>query len=98
MQRALAGAHPVVEQRIAARATGGVVAPDDRDRYRACFYRPVRGWNLMGDNIRRLTIAIAAWAGRPEWFIWAELIPLNAAFALLWWTQRHADERFLERA
>ena len=56
----------------------------DRQRYRECFYRPVRcGWNLMGDNGRRLTIAIAVWAGRPEWFILAELTLLNVVFAAL---------------
>jgi phosphatidylglycerophosphate synthase len=98
MQRALAGEHPVVERRIARRATGGSVASDDRDLYRACFYRPVRGWNLMGDNVRRLSIAVAAWVGRPEWFVWAELIPLNVLFVLLWWTQRRADQRFLGHA
>jgi phosphatidylglycerophosphate synthase len=97
MQRAVAGLHPESERRLARRADSGRIREDDRELYRACFYRPVRGWNLMGDNIRRLSIAIAAWAGRPEWFIWAELIPLNAAFAALWWVQRRADLRFLAR-
>jgi hypothetical protein len=98
MQRAVAGKHPDVERRLAADATSGRVREDDRDLYRACFYRPVRGWNLMGDNVRRLSIAVAVWAGRPEWFIWAELLPLNAVFAALWWVQQRADDRFLERA
>ncbi|HUR32898.1 MAG TPA: CDP-alcohol phosphatidyltransferase family protein [Vicinamibacterales bacterium] len=96
MQRAIAGRHPAVEQAIAGRAVGGRVRDDDRQRYRACFYRPVRGWNLMGDNVRRLAIAVAAWSGRPEWFIVSELVPVNAAFVVLWWVQRRADARFLE--
>ncbi len=25
-------------------------SPEDRETYRACFYWPVRGWNLLGDN------------------------------------------------
>jgi hypothetical protein len=95
MQRALSGLHYEVERVIAARAPSRQVALEDRDRYRACFYRPVRGWNLMGDNIRRLSIAIAVWARRPEWFIYAELVPVNATMAILWLWQRRADTRFL---
>ena len=95
MQRVLSGLHHEVERAIAARALARQVGADDRDRYRACFYRPVRGWNLMGDNIRRLSIALAVWAQRPEWFIYAELVPVNATLAVLWLWQRRADSRFL---
>ena len=95
MQRVLSGLHHEVERVIAARAHAQRVALEDRERYRACFYRPVRGWNLMGDNVRRLSIAIAVWARRPEWFIYAELVPVNATFAVLWLWQRRADSRFL---
>jgi hypothetical protein len=95
MQRVIAGRHPEVERLIAARLVDGRVREDDRERYRACFYRPVRGWNLMGDNIRRLAIVVAVWAGRPEWFIFSELGPVNAAFAVLWLVQRRADGHFL---
>ena len=95
MQRVLSGRHHEVERVIAARAPARQVGLEDRSRYRECFYRPVRGWNLMGDNIRRLSIAIAVWATRPEWFIYAELVPVNAAFAVLWFLQRRADNRFL---
>jgi hypothetical protein len=98
IQRLIAGRHPDVERLLAAGADHGRIAERDRDRYRACFYRPVRGWNLMGDNVRRLSIALAAWFQRPEWFIAAELVPLNVAFAVLWWVQRRADSRFLDAA
>jgi len=98
MQRLIAGRHPDVERRLAERADHGRISEHDRDRYRACFYRPVRGWNLMGDNVRRLSIALAAWFQRPEWFIAAELVPLNLAFVVLWWVQRRADTRFLRAA
>jgi len=98
MQRLIAGRHPEVERQLAARAHHGWISEHDRDRYRACFYRPVRGWNLMGDNVRRLSIALAAWFQRPEWFIAAELVPLNVAFVVLWWVQRRADTRFLRAA
>ncbi|MGE3958874.1 MAG: CDP-alcohol phosphatidyltransferase family protein [Vicinamibacterales bacterium] len=95
MQRALAGLHPVVERRLAGRALAGQVRDEDRQLYRTCFYRPVRGWNLMGDNLRRLSIALAVWAGRPEWFVFAELIPVNLACGALWLLQQRADRRFL---
>jgi phosphatidylglycerophosphate synthase len=98
MQRALAGLHPRVESVIASRSGNGRVSEDDRQRYRTHFYRPVRGWNLMGDNLRRLSIAIAAWSGRPEWFIYAELVPVNILCAALWWIQRRADRAFLAAA
>lgn len=95
MQRTLAGLHPTVERRMAERAIGGVVRDEDRALYRHCFYRPVRGWNAMGDNLRRLSIALAVWAGRPEWFIYAELVPVNALCLGLWLLQRRADQRCL---
>lgn len=98
MQRALAGLHPEVERVIASRREEGRVRDEDRARYRACFYRPVRGWNLLGDNVRRLSIAVAALAGRPEWFIVTELVPLNVLLLCLWWFQRRADARFLAAA
>ncbi|MGC4085311.1 MAG: CDP-alcohol phosphatidyltransferase family protein [Vicinamibacterales bacterium] len=95
MQRKLAGLHPAVESVIAGRAVNGRVREEDRVLYRTVFYRPVRGWNAMGDNVRRLSIALAAWFGRPEWFIVTELVPVNLLCAVLWWIQRDADRRFL---
>jgi phosphatidylglycerophosphate synthase len=96
LQRLLAGKHPLVERALAARSRRGHVATDDRERYRTSFLGLVHGWNIMGDNVRRLSIAVAVWAGRPEWFIWAELVPLNAMCLALWLRQQRADGRFLE--
>ncbi len=99
MQRVIVGLHPAVEQTVVARLVNGRVAHVDRERYRACFYAPiVFGWNLMGDNMRRLSILIAVWFARPEWFIFAEIVPLNLLMVVLWVRQREADRRFLERA
>lgn len=98
MQRAISGLHPDVERAIQHRAVNGVVSHDDRLRYRQHFYRRVRGWNLMGDNLRRLSTVVAVASGRPEWFIFAELGPVNVLFVVLWWLQWRADARFLERA
>lgn len=94
-QRALLGLHTVVEADVAARASGSTVHAEDQRRYRACFYRPVLGWNLLGDNVRRYTIAVCVLAGHPAWFMAVTLGPLNLLLAGLWWYQQHADRRFL---
>lgn len=95
-QRALLGLHRTVERAIAERADGGAVREADRSAYRACFYRRVIGWNLLGDNVRRYTIAACVLAGHPTWFMAVTLGPLNAVTAVLWWAQQRADRRFLE--
>ena len=61
MQRMLNGLHVAVESVMAARSIGGTVREDDRARYRNCFYWPVRGWNLLGDNTRFSAIGVLAW-------------------------------------
>src|SRR4029079_16140963 len=97
IQGRLAGAHPAVERAIAARSSNGVVGDDDRERYRSCFYWPVRVWNLFGDNTRFYALGVLAWLQRPEWFFTFLLLPMNAAFALVWLQQLAADRRFLRR-
>ena len=95
LERALAGRHPAVEAAIAARASGGRVRDDDRRRYRECFYGPVRGWNLLGDNTRFYAIGLLALLGRLHWFFMVIAVPMNAALALLHLWQARADRRFL---
>lgn len=95
LQQMLAGRHPLVERFMAARSQGGCITTDDRERYRSAFLGLIHRWNMMGDNIRRLSIAVAVWAGRPEWFIYVELVPLNALCLAMWLRQRRADDRFL---
>jgi phosphatidylglycerophosphate synthase len=94
-QRRLAGRHPEVARAIEARSVSGIVRPEDRVRYRACFYRPVRGWNLLGDNTRFYAIGVLAWLHHLEWFITFMLVPMNAALVALWLWQARADRRFL---
>ncbi len=48
-------------------APRGVVSPIERQRYRHCFYRPVRWWNLFGDNVRRYALIVLAIAGHLDW-------------------------------
>ena len=99
MQRVIVGLHPSVERVLVSRLVNGRVGDADRQRYRACFHGPiVYGWNLMGDNLRRLTILIAVWFACPEWFIFAEIVPLNLLMMALWFRQRDADRRFLGTA
>lgn len=95
LQRRLSGLHVSVEETIARRAVDGVVRVEDRDRYRACFYRAVRLWNLFGDNVRRLGFIVLAWAHHLEWYFAFILIPLNLLLALVWLWQQGADREFL---
>lgn len=97
IQRTLAGSHADVERAIAARASNGIVRDEDRSRYRACFYGPVRGWNLLGDNTRRYALGVLAWFHHLDWFLAFILIPMNAALVALWLWQARADRRFLAR-
>jgi phosphatidylglycerophosphate synthase len=95
MQRRLCGTHHRVERAISERSVGGSVRAEDRERYRASFYRSVRAWNLMGDNTRFYAIGVLAWMGRLDWFFAFLLLPMNAAFVALWLYQARADRRFL---
>jgi phosphatidylglycerophosphate synthase len=91
----LAGSHRIVEAAIDERSSHGIVRAGDRERYRASFYWPVRGWNLLGDNTRFYAVGVLAWLQHLDWFFAFVLLPMNAAFALLWLWQARADRRFL---
>jgi phosphatidylglycerophosphate synthase len=93
--RMLSGLHVEVESLIAARSAAGVVREDDRARYRDCFYGPIRGWNLLGDNTRFYAIGVLVWLGRIDLFFAFVLLPMNLALIALWLWQRTADRRFL---
>jgi phosphatidylglycerophosphate synthase len=94
-QRVLAGRHHEVEAALERRAADGVVREEDRALYRRCFYRPVRGWNAMGDNTRRYAIAVLTAAGRLDWFFLWLALPMNALFGALWIWQQRADRTAL---
>jgi phosphatidylglycerophosphate synthase len=93
--RMLTGLHVEVESLIAARSTAGVVREEDRPRYRDCFYGPIRGWNLLGDNTRFYAIGVLVWLGRIDLFFAFVLLPMNLALLALWLWQRNADRKFL---
>jgi hypothetical protein len=75
-----------------------VVPPSERQRYRQCFYRPVRWWNLFGDNVRRYALIALAAAGHLDWYFAFILVPLNLLLLAVWRYQQAADRRFLEEA
>lgn len=95
MQHRLAGVHPRVEAALAERARLGKVRDEDRSRYRQCFYVRVRGWNLLGDNVRRFAIGILAFADRLDLLFLFIIGPMNAILLVLWLWQQRADRRFL---
>ena len=95
VQSFLAGKHAEVEAVIVSRATADSVRDDDRARYRDCFYKPVRGWNLFGDNTRFYAIGVLAYLHRIDLFFAFVLLPMNVAFIAFWIWQERADRRFL---
>ncbi len=95
VQAALNGLHVEVTSVVTARARDGVVREEDRVRYRRCFYGPVRGWNLLGDNTRFYVIGLLAWVHRLDLFFAILLLPMNLALLALWFWQRQADRKFL---
>ncbi|MDQ6654543.1 MAG: CDP-alcohol phosphatidyltransferase family protein [Verrucomicrobiota bacterium] len=97
MQHMLVGPHLQVDSRLRARAAGGAVRDDDRQLYRASFRRLVCGWNLLGDNVRRLATGVAVLFGEPVLLFTLILVPVNLALMTLWVLQRRADRRFLSQ-
>jgi hypothetical protein len=100
IQRSLIGAHAAVEEALRSRSAGsnGRVVESDRQLYRRCFYWPVRGWNLLGDNTRFYAIGFLVLLHHVDWFFFFILGPMNVALLALWLWQRRADRRFLNAA
>lgn len=95
LQQRLVGLHAAVEHATVSRAQKGVASEADRARYRICFYWPVRGWNVLGDNTRIYAIGFFAWIHHLDGFFTFVLGPMNLALLALWFWQRRADRRFL---
>ena len=93
-QRRLIGLHTEVEATLAARSVEGRVRETDRARYRECFYGPVRGWNLLGDNTRFYAIGVLVCLHRIDLFFAFVLVPMNLGLIALWLWQRSADRKF----
>lgn len=97
-QSRLIGPHLEVEAVLARRGRAKPVSDEDRRRYRECFQSPVRGWNLMGDNIRFYAIGVLAFLHRIDLFFAFVLGPMTVVFLILWFRQRRADQKFLAAA
>ena len=95
MQRWLIGQHAEVEAALGSRSVAGQVREEDRGRYRECFYRPVRGWNILGSNTGLYALGLLIWLHRVDLFIFFMLVPMNLALIALWFWQRRADRKFL---
>jgi hypothetical protein len=95
MQRWLIGQHATVENALASRSVGGRVREEDRERYRECFYRRVRGWNILGSNTGLYALGVLIWLHRVDLFLIFMLVPMNLALMALRFWQRGADRKFL---
>ncbi len=95
LQHRLAGVHPEVEEMLRRRAHAGRVRAEDRVRYRAAFYWPVRGWNVLGDNVRRYAVGVLALVQQLDWLFAFIVIPMNVLLCLLWLWQYRSDRRFM---
>jgi phosphatidylserine synthase len=91
----LIGEHGKVETALVARADAGRVREEDRARYREYFYRPVRGWNILGSNTGLYALGLLIWLHRVDLFLIFMLLPMNLALIALWFWQRSADRKFL---
>jgi hypothetical protein len=95
MQGWLTGEHRKVESALVARSVAGRVRDEDRARYREYFYRPVRGWNILGSNTGLYALGLLIWLHRVDLFLIFMLLPMNLALIALWFWQRSADRKFL---
>ena len=95
MQRWLIGPHARVAFALAERSAAGQAREEDRARYRECFYRMVRGWNILGSNTGLYALGILMWLHRVDLFFTFILLPMNLALIVLWFWQRNADRKFL---
>ncbi len=95
MQQRQAGLHVRVEKQLATRSAAGRIRDADRALYQRCFYWPVRGWNLLGDNTRFYAIGLLALLHRTDLFFAFILIPMTIALFVLRLWQHNADRKFL---
>jgi hypothetical protein len=98
MQRLLVGSHEDVVAALGARSSGAMIGEEERQRYRKSFRPLVRGWNLMGDNMRRYVVGLLVCIQRIDLLFAFIVIPLNLVFIAMRIRQARADRRFLAAA
>src|SRR5262249_41163502 len=97
VQQTIGGPHLHVENAVAQRGAARKVRAGGRELDQRIFYWPVRAWNLFGDNTRFYAIGVLAWTHHITWFPWFVLVPMNAAFVVVWMWQSVRDRAFLHR-
>jgi len=65
-------------------------------RYRDSTGRIFRGWGLLMTNSRMLVLFVLLFMGRPVYYFWFELIPLNVLFLYLLIRQEKMAESLLD--
>jgi phosphatidylglycerophosphate synthase len=98
MQRLLVGSHEDVLAALNARSPGGMISENEQQRYRESFRPLVRGWNLMGDNMRRYGVGLVVFLHRIDLLFAFIVILLNVVFIGMRIRQTRADRRFLAGA
>jgi phosphatidylglycerophosphate synthase len=98
MQRLLVGSHEEVLAALSARSSGGMISGEEQQRYRTSFRPLVRGWNLMGDNMRRYAVGLVVCLHRIDLLFAFIVILLNVVFIGMRILQARADREFLRRA
>jgi hypothetical protein len=67
-----------------------------RTRYRNLASPTLKWWRLLMTNIRMLALFALLFSGRPVYYFWFELIPLNLLFAYLLFRQEKMAESLIK--
>ena len=97
IQRLIVASHEQVGAALNSRAHGGLIAEDGRQRYRRCFHPLVRGWNLLGDNMRRYAVGVLVCFDRIDLLFLYIVLVMSLIFVVMRAWQARADRRFLEQ-
>jgi phosphatidylglycerophosphate synthase len=97
IQRLIVASHEQVGAALNSRAQGGLIGDAERQRYRTSFQRLVRGWNLLGDNMRRYAVGVLACFGRIDLLFLYIAVAMTVIFVVMRLWQTRADRRFLEQ-
>ncbi|MBI4056625.1 MAG: CDP-alcohol phosphatidyltransferase family protein [Elusimicrobia bacterium] len=95
-QRKLAAVRFRLEQSLRRIYPKGSLPDECVQAYRSGNRILVRGWNLMGDNLRFLYLSAAILLGRLEWYFYFAVVPLNMIMGLLLFLQARSDRRLME--
>ena len=97
IQRLVVASHEQVGAALNSRAHGGLIAEDERQRYRTFFHPLVRGWNLLGDNMRRYAVGVLVCFGRIDLLFLYIVVVMSLIFVVMRVWQARTDRRFLEQ-